>query len=83
MGLVSGMVMGTIVGIAMMAGWSRMMRYRSTKRAAKVSIIFSESFFLLLTSTTVFLLVGICLISDQCKTYLPCSVLLLILGGIC
>nr|XP_010934087.1 synaptotagmin-5 isoform X2 [Elaeis guineensis] len=35
MGLISGMVMGTMVGIALMAGWSRMMRYRSTKRIAK------------------------------------------------
>ncbi|KAG1362467.1 synaptotagmin-4 [Cocos nucifera] len=35
MGLISGMVMGTMVGIALVAGWSRMMRYRSTKRIAK------------------------------------------------
>jgi hypothetical protein len=47
MGLVSGMVMGTIVGIALMAGWSRMMRYRSTKRVAKVCVNFSESFFVI------------------------------------
>lgn len=40
MGLISGMVMGTIVGIALMAGWSRMMRYRSTKRVAKVCVCF-------------------------------------------
>ncbi|KAF3335183.1 synaptotagmin-4-like isoform X1 [Carex littledalei] len=39
MGLVSGMVMGAIVGIALMAGWSRMMRYRSTKRLAKAADI--------------------------------------------
>ncbi|KAJ4778702.1 Calcium-dependent lipid-binding (CaLB domain) family protein [Rhynchospora pubera] len=39
MGLVSGMVMGTIVGIALMAGWSRMMRHRSTKRVAKAADI--------------------------------------------
>ncbi|KAJ0971055.1 hypothetical protein J5N97_019014 [Dioscorea zingiberensis] len=35
MGLISGMVMGTLVGIALVAGWSRMMRYRSTKRITK------------------------------------------------
>ncbi|XP_038974602.1 synaptotagmin-5-like [Phoenix dactylifera] len=35
MGLISGMVVGTMVGIALVAGWSRMMRYRSTKRVAK------------------------------------------------
>ncbi|XP_072959348.1 calcium-dependent lipid-binding protein-like [Typha angustifolia] len=35
MGLISGMVMGILVGIALMAGWSRMMRYRSTKRITK------------------------------------------------
>ncbi|XP_010272629.1 PREDICTED: synaptotagmin-4 [Nelumbo nucifera] len=35
MGLISGILMGTIVGIAMMAGWRHMMRYRSTKRIAK------------------------------------------------
>ncbi|XP_078174363.1 calcium-dependent lipid-binding (CaLB domain) family protein [Carex rostrata] len=39
MGLVSGMVMGAIVGIALMAGWSRMMRYRSTKRVSKAADI--------------------------------------------
>jgi hypothetical protein len=31
------MVMGVMVGIAIMAGWSRVMRRRSTKRIAKVS----------------------------------------------
>ncbi|PKA53126.1 Synaptotagmin-5 [Apostasia shenzhenica] len=35
MGLISGMVMGTLVGISLVAGWSRMMRYRSTKRISK------------------------------------------------
>ncbi|XP_058081161.1 calcium-dependent lipid-binding protein [Magnolia sinica] len=35
MGLIAGMIMGTIVGIALMAGWREMMRYRSTKRVAK------------------------------------------------
>lgn len=35
MGLISGILMGTIVGIALMAGWRHMMKYRSTKRMAK------------------------------------------------
>ncbi|KAM7508728.1 hypothetical protein LguiA_019181 [Lonicera macranthoides] len=35
MGLISGILMGTIVGIALMAGWRHMMRYRSSKRIAK------------------------------------------------
>lgn len=35
MGLISGMIFGTIVGIALMAGWREMMRYRATKRVAK------------------------------------------------
>lgn len=35
MGLISGMVMGTVVGIALVAGWRQMMRYRSTSRVAK------------------------------------------------
>ncbi|XP_038979230.1 synaptotagmin-5 [Phoenix dactylifera] len=35
MGLISGMVVGMAVGIALVAGWSRMMRYRSTQRVAK------------------------------------------------
>ncbi|KAJ3678462.1 hypothetical protein LUZ60_002265 [Juncus effusus] len=39
MGLLSGMFMGAIVGIALMAGWSRMMRHRSTKRVAKAADI--------------------------------------------
>jgi hypothetical protein len=36
MGLISGVFMGMIFGIALMAGWKQMMRYRSTKRIAKV-----------------------------------------------
>ncbi|KAL3616588.1 hypothetical protein CASFOL_039978 [Castilleja foliolosa] len=35
MGLISGMVMGMLIGIALMAGWSYMMRYRSSKRVTK------------------------------------------------
>ncbi|KAK1259953.1 hypothetical protein QJS04_geneDACA020030 [Acorus gramineus] len=35
MGFISGMVMGMLTGIALMAGWKHMMRYRSTKRVAK------------------------------------------------
>lgn len=35
MGLISGMVMGALFGIALVAGWSRMMRHRSTKRVSK------------------------------------------------
>lgn len=35
MGLVSGIFLGMIFGIAVMAGWKHMMRYRSTKRVAK------------------------------------------------
>ncbi|KAF5453347.1 hypothetical protein F2P56_028255 [Juglans regia] len=35
MGLISGIFMGMIFGIALMAGWKHMMRYRSTKRVAK------------------------------------------------
>lgn len=35
MGLISGILMGTVVGIALMAGWHHMMRYRSNKRIAK------------------------------------------------
>ncbi|KAI7995640.1 hypothetical protein LOK49_LG11G01349 [Camellia lanceoleosa] len=37
MGLISGIFMVTIFGIALMAGWHHMMRYRSNKRIAKVS----------------------------------------------
>lgn len=36
MGLISGMVMGIVVGIALMAGWKYMMGHRSSKRVAKV-----------------------------------------------
>jgi len=36
MGLISGMVMGVLVGVAIMAGWSRVMLRRSRKRVAKV-----------------------------------------------
>ncbi|OIW20650.1 hypothetical protein TanjilG_18588 [Lupinus angustifolius] len=35
MGLISGIFMGVLFGIALMAGWERMMRYRSAKRIAK------------------------------------------------
>ncbi|KAI3449148.1 hypothetical protein Pfo_005813 [Paulownia fortunei] len=35
MGLISGMVMGMLFGIALMAGWKYMMSYRSNKRIAK------------------------------------------------
>ncbi|XP_068343316.1 calcium-dependent lipid-binding protein [Pyrus communis] len=35
MGLISGILMGMVFGIALMAGWRHMMRYRSTKRVAK------------------------------------------------
>lgn len=36
MGLISGMMLGMIVGIAVMAGWHRMMQHRSKKRTSKV-----------------------------------------------
>ncbi|XP_027334990.1 synaptotagmin-5-like [Abrus precatorius] len=35
MGLISGIFLGMVFGIALMAGWERMMRYRSAKRIAK------------------------------------------------
>ncbi|KAI3444651.1 hypothetical protein Pfo_001316 [Paulownia fortunei] len=35
MGLISGMVMGMLFGIGLMAGWKYMMQYRSSKRVAK------------------------------------------------
>ncbi|KAG6432389.1 hypothetical protein SASPL_103965 [Salvia splendens] len=41
MGLVSGMVMGMVFGIALMAGWKYMMEHRSRKRVAKVYFIYS------------------------------------------
>lgn len=37
MGLISGILMGMIFGVALMAGWKHMSGYRSTKRIAKVS----------------------------------------------
>ncbi|GAB2290876.1 hypothetical protein Dimus_025140 [Dionaea muscipula] len=39
MGLISGVVMGMMFGVALMAGWRRMMVYRSTKRVAKAADI--------------------------------------------
>lgn len=45
MGLISGVFMGMIFGIALMAGWRHMMRYRSTKRIAKVLLFFFFSIF--------------------------------------
>ncbi|KAL4363036.1 hypothetical protein GQ457_04G032250 [Hibiscus cannabinus] len=39
MGLISGILMGLIFGISLMAGWRHMMRYRSTKRIAKAADI--------------------------------------------
>ncbi|XP_062190758.1 calcium-dependent lipid-binding protein [Phragmites australis] len=39
MGLISGMVMGVVVGVAIMAGWSSAMRRRSMKRIAKAADI--------------------------------------------
>uniref|UniRef100_A0A0E0LJL7 C2 domain-containing protein n=1 Tax=Oryza punctata TaxID=4537 RepID=A0A0E0LJL7_ORYPU len=39
MGLISGMVMGMVVGVALMAGWSRVMQRRSRKRIAKAADI--------------------------------------------
>nr|POF12351.1 hypothetical protein CFP56_77717 [Quercus suber] len=39
MGLISGVFMGMVFGIALMAGWKHMMRYRSTKRIAKAEFI--------------------------------------------
>ncbi|GJN07678.1 hypothetical protein PR202_ga25526 [Eleusine coracana subsp. coracana] len=39
MGLISGMMMGVVVGVALMAGWSRVMRHRSRKRVAKAADI--------------------------------------------
>ncbi|CAI9770292.1 unnamed protein product [Fraxinus pennsylvanica] len=43
MGLISGMLMGIVFGIALMAGWQQMMRYRSNKRIAKAVDIKSLS----------------------------------------
>ncbi|KAG6475608.1 hypothetical protein ZIOFF_064836 [Zingiber officinale] len=39
MGLISGLVMGAMVGVALMAGWARMMRRRSSKRVTKAADI--------------------------------------------
>ncbi|MED6196201.1 hypothetical protein PIB30_045168 [Stylosanthes scabra] len=39
MGLISGIFMGMLFGIALMAAWERMMRYRSAKRIAKAADI--------------------------------------------
>ncbi|KAL9271534.1 Calcium-dependent lipid-binding protein-like protein, partial [Drosera capensis] len=39
MGLISGVVMGMLFGVALMAGWRRMMAYRSAKRVAKAADI--------------------------------------------
>ncbi|KAI4354933.1 hypothetical protein L6164_003756 [Bauhinia variegata] len=39
MGLISGIFMGMLFGIALMAGWQRMMKYRSAKRIAKAADI--------------------------------------------
>ncbi|XP_042392307.1 calcium-dependent lipid-binding protein-like [Zingiber officinale] len=39
MGLISGLIMGAMVGISLMAGWNRMMKRRSSKRAAKAADI--------------------------------------------
>lgn len=43
MGLISGLVMGVMFGIAVMAGWQRMMIYRSKKRVTKVLKFFPVS----------------------------------------
>ncbi|KAL9263271.1 Calcium-dependent lipid-binding protein-like protein [Drosera capensis] len=39
MGLISGLVIGMMIGIALMAGWRRMMAYRSAKRIAMAADI--------------------------------------------
>ncbi|XP_042452472.1 calcium-dependent lipid-binding protein-like [Zingiber officinale] len=39
MGLISGLIMGAMVGISLIAGWNRMMKRRSAKRAAKAADI--------------------------------------------
>lgn len=52
MGLLSGIFLGMIFGIAVMAGWNHMMRYRSIKRVSKVRcfcdalLAFSNSIFI-------------------------------------
>ncbi|KAK6920228.1 Synaptotagmin, SMP domain [Dillenia turbinata] len=35
MGLISGILLGMVFGVALMAGWNHMMRYRSAKRVSK------------------------------------------------
>lgn len=42
MGLISGILMGMICGIGLMAVWKHMTRYRSNKRIAKVFLPFSR-----------------------------------------
>ncbi|XP_074273090.1 calcium-dependent lipid-binding protein-like [Silene latifolia] len=39
MGLISGVMLGMVFGIALMAGWHRMTQHRSTKRTAKAADI--------------------------------------------
>ncbi|XP_035842800.1 synaptotagmin-5 isoform X2 [Helianthus annuus] len=39
MGLIIGIMMGTVFGVAIMAGWRQMMTYRSGKRIAKAVVI--------------------------------------------
>ncbi|KAH9620379.1 hypothetical protein KSS87_019596 [Heliosperma pusillum] len=39
MGLISGVMLGMVFGITLMAGWQRMMQHRSTKRTAKAADI--------------------------------------------
>ncbi|KAK4483431.1 hypothetical protein RD792_010618 [Penstemon davidsonii] len=41
MGLISGMVMGMLLGVALMAGWNYMMRYRGKKRAVDIKLLSS------------------------------------------
>ncbi|KAF9614892.1 hypothetical protein IFM89_020989 [Coptis chinensis] len=43
MGLISGMMMGMLIGIGLMFGWSYFMRYRSTKRISKFSYFSSQA----------------------------------------
>lgn len=45
MGLVSGMMLGIMFGIGLMAIWRHVMRYRSTKRIAKVCLLSFSMFF--------------------------------------
>ena len=40
MGLISGILMGIVFGIGLMAGWRHMIRYRASKRVAKVYQVF-------------------------------------------